>query len=476
MNPPAASEYQTALDWLFSQTRAGGERSPARAAALLARMGLKAPEHSVSVVGTNGKGTVTAMIAAGLSAAGHKTGRFISPHVESFRERVAVNGTPIAEAQVVDFVRAARELVAASGGAVQPPPAFFEWTLALALSEFARQRTHSAVFEAGVGGASDATHALPNVELVVLTNVDLDHVDVLGPTLELIAADKAGAIRPGTPVVSGVTQPHLQELVAREAHRSSAPLHQVRAEGTVSTGLFHVPPELAGVFSPTRLANARLAAASLRLLGLNEAAVTAGLSAPALPARGERFLVPMRGPLGVPPVVGVPPAVGVPRTVDAPPSVEVLLDGAHDPAAARQLLLEIGGRPYALLFGALGRKQGAAVLEVLAPGATSVVLTEAQAGDGHPAPPAAPADFVADPEAALQAALAAAAEGALESKQRGAPPTALHEAPGAHNGGSAARPLLVVAGSLYLAGRVRPLLRGMGERLPAAWEAQQQSG
>src|SRR5690606_38761224 len=147
---------------------------------------------------------------------------FVSPHVESFRERVAVDGRQVSAERVTAFVRRARAL---------PPepdqdlsPAFFEWTLALALDEFARQGADAAVLEAGVGGASDATRAVAGVNLVVLTNVDLDHLEALGPTLGSIAADKAGAMRPGTPFVSGVAQPELRALVARQARRLGAPL------------------------------------------------------------------------------------------------------------------------------------------------------------------------------------------------------------------------------------------------------------
>ena len=422
MTGSSTGEYRKALDWLFRQTRAGAARSPERAARLLRRLGLAAPPITVSVVGTNGKGSVSSMIAAGLSAAGYVTGRFISPHVESFRERVAVDGRLIAEERVVEFVRRARESSADPGA----DPAFFEWTLALALDEFARQGAAAAVLEAGVGGGSDATRAVEDVSLVVLTNVDLDHLEVLGPTLKHVASDKVGAMRPGRPFVSGALQPSVRRIVAREAERLRAPLHQLEPAATRSGELFAIPAAIGQAFdnSPTRSENARLAAAALRVLGVGEAAVLRGLRAPPLPARGERF-----------------------RLTDQP-RTEVLLDGAHDPAAARRLLEQIGARPYSLLFGALARKQGQAVLDVLAARAAGVVLTEAQEGDG-PGPGAADSwPFVADAAAALDLALEAARRRSREGPAE----------------------LLVVAGSLYLAGRVRPLLRERGERLPAPWE------
>jgi len=286
-----------------------------------------------------------------------------------------------------------------------------------------------------------------DVSLVVLTNVDLDHLEALGPTLEHIAADKAGAIRPGAPVVSGVLQPELRALVARQAERLGAPLHQYRHEEPEADPLFAIPAhlEMPLAMSATRLMNARLAAAALRLLGANEAAVAAGLRAPPLPARGERFLLDV--------------GQGVERR-----PVEVLLDGAHDPAAAHKLLAEIGPRPYALLFGALARKQGSAVLEVLTPAATKVVITEAQAGEGQVVAAPVGAHFVPEPEEALNAALNAVLDTTLDATLGAAGP---QQTPHAAN----RRPLLVVTGSLYLAGRIRPLLRARGERQPAAWEA-----
>ncbi len=451
MNQSDSPEYQAALGWLFTRTRAGAVRSPQRAARLLALLNLSAPPLSVSVVGTNGKGSVTTMTAAGLTAMGRVTGRFVSPHVESFQERVAVDGVPIAEERVTAFVATAQALSREKRWEEALAPAFFEWTLALALTEFARRGATAAVLEAGVGGASDATRAVQDVSLAVITNVDLDHLEALGPTLEHIAADKAGAIRPATPVVSGVAQTELRALVARQAERLGAPLHQFRHEEPESDPLFVLPARLqpALATSATRLMNARLAAATLRLLGADEAAVEAGLRAPPLPARGERLLV----------------ATGEPNERH---QVEVLLDGAHDPAAARRLLAEVGQRPYALLFGALGRKQGSAVLEVLAPGASQVVMTEAQAGEGQVVNAPAGARFVPEPDTALAAALDAALDAALVTTLNTAPGTAL----AAHNATPPAgsRPLLVVAGSLYLAGRIRPLLRARGVRQPAAWE------
>lgn len=391
--------YRDALAWLYACRRAGAPRDPERMRTLMRALSLEGPPGGVHVVGTNGKGTVTTMIDAGLRAAGARSGRFTSPHVEDFRERVVVNGLPVSRQTVRRFVARAR------AAAPRPEPAFFELTLALALCTFARHDVAWGVFEAGVGGASDATRALDGIALVVLTNVALDHVDTLGHTLTAIARDKAGALRPGVPVVTGAEGDALR-VVRAEAERLGCPLY---VDDGGRGPLFTVPRSSTGApthygGSGARRRNGRLAAAALRLLGAPEAAVAAGLAAPALPARAERFHIRGR---------------------------DVVLDGAHDPAAAA--LLEASLPPgYVLVFGALARKQGPATLAALEPGAARVILTEAAAGE-PPLPDVTGRRFVADPVSALR--------------------QALDETP---PGGT-----VLVAGSLYLAGRVRPTLRRM---------------
>ncbi|MEX2534199.1 MAG: hypothetical protein WD273_01250, partial [Trueperaceae bacterium] len=124
--------YRESLSWLYRQTRGSEPRDPARMARLIEALSLEMPARSVHVVGTNGKGTVTSMIAAGVAAAGVDSGSFLSPHVEDFRERISVNGRPIDPQQVVEFV----DLVRSVG--LPSAPAFFEITLAMALHHFKR--------------------------------------------------------------------------------------------------------------------------------------------------------------------------------------------------------------------------------------------------------------------------------------------------------------------------------------------------
>src|SRR5690606_28079760 len=188
--------YAEALDWLYAQTRAGGRCHPGRAARLLGELSLEPPPHLVRVVGTNGKGTVSHLIATGLSAAGRRTGLFLSPHVESFDERVSVDGARVTPAEIAAFVARARTALDRYAPDGDARPAFFELTLALALDAFARRGADWAVLEAGVGGASDATTAAAppdRVRLVVLPNVDLDHVEPIGPGPPDIARENRAA-------------------------------------------------------------------------------------------------------------------------------------------------------------------------------------------------------------------------------------------------------------------------------------------
>jgi dihydrofolate synthase/folylpolyglutamate synthase len=351
----------------------------------------------VHVVGTNGKGTVAYALAAMAQAAGLRTGRFTSPHVEDLRERVAVDGRPPSRAELTRFVADARALHVDGIG-------FFEWTLAWAVEVFARADVALAVVEAGVGARHDATMALDHVIGGVLTNVDLDHLETLGPTVDDIARDKAAVARPGVPLVTGARGRALQ-VVAAVAQDVGAPLIVARA-GPLTAWPAGAPADLPD-WPATRRANARLALALGRTLGWPEAALARGLAAPAPPARFERFVV--AGPRGPVPVV---------------------LDGAHDPAAAARVATAMP-RGYVLLFGALARKQADATLAPLRRRAARVVATSADP-DEPSAMVAMDAVTLVDPLEALAHAVALA--------------------------DALAAPVLV-AGSLHLAGRVRPWLR-----------------
>ena len=168
---------------------------------------------AIHVAGTNGKGSTSHLIAASLQAAGHRVGLYTSPHLVDFRERIRINGEMIAEDEVIAFVARHKEAIESI------KPSFFEITTALAFSYFAQQAVDRAVIEVGLGGRLDSTNILPpsNVLLSVITNIGFDHTEFLGNTLAAIASEKAGIIKPDTPVVIG------------EADDETRPVFEVKA-------------------------------------------------------------------------------------------------------------------------------------------------------------------------------------------------------------------------------------------------------
>jgi len=174
---------------------------------------------TVHVAGTNGKGSVSHMIAAVLQAAGYKTGLYTSPHLKDFRERIRVNGQMIAE-EIVDYwvndFRAKNKLWKIDAS-------FFELTVAMAFDFFKQEKVDIAVVEVGLGGRLDSTNII-EPEVSVITNIGFDHTSLLGDSLEKIAIEKAGIIKRGVPVVVGITQPEIRHLFEERAKSAKAPL------------------------------------------------------------------------------------------------------------------------------------------------------------------------------------------------------------------------------------------------------------
>ncbi len=172
---------------------------------------------SIHIAGTNGKGSTSHMLAAILQSAGYKTGLYTSPHLKDFRERIKLNGEMIPEQVVVDFVARIQPLIIAI------EPSFFEITVAMAFHFFAQQQVDIAVIEVGLGGRLDSTNIiLP--ELSVITNIGWDHMNMLGDSLEKIAFEKAGIIKPGVPVVVGETLPITRSVFSAKAEMEKAPV------------------------------------------------------------------------------------------------------------------------------------------------------------------------------------------------------------------------------------------------------------
>jgi dihydrofolate synthase/folylpolyglutamate synthase len=210
--------YQQTIDYLYSQlplfTRVGPSAYKANldnTIELCKRLG--DPQHkfkSVHVAGTNGKGSTSHMLAAILQTAGYKTGLYTSPHLKDFRERIRINGEMIGEAEVIDFV----EKHKADFEDIRP--SFFEMTVGLAFDIFAWEKVDIAIIEVGLGGRLDSTNIITPL-LSVITNIGWDHMNILGDTLQLIAAEKAGIIKPGVPVVISEYQPEVAEIFTEKA-------------------------------------------------------------------------------------------------------------------------------------------------------------------------------------------------------------------------------------------------------------------
>ena len=217
--------YQETLEWMFAQLpmyhRIGAAAYKADLQPTLNLMdALGHPERkfrSIHVAGTNGKGSVSHMLASILQEAGYKVGLYTSPHLVDFRERIRINGEMIPQQEVVDFVATHYPLLTTHS------LSFFEMTVGLAFDYFARQQVDIAVIEVGMGGRLDSTNVITPL-LSVITNIGLDHTQFLGDTLEKIAREKAGIIKEGVPVVIGETQSETWPVFKAVAEAHHAPI------------------------------------------------------------------------------------------------------------------------------------------------------------------------------------------------------------------------------------------------------------
>ena len=215
--------YQQTIDYLYAQlpvfTRVGASAYKAdlhNTIELCARLGN--PQHqfkTIHIAGTNGKGSTSHMLAAVLQVAGYKTGLYTSPHLKDFRERIRINGEMISEQSVIDFVAGHQH------DFEEIQPSFFEMTVGLAFDSFAKEQVDIAVIETGLGGRLDSTNIITPL-LSIITNIGWDHMNILGDTLQLIAAEKAGIIKPNIPVIIGEKQDELADLFIRKAKQQNA--------------------------------------------------------------------------------------------------------------------------------------------------------------------------------------------------------------------------------------------------------------
>jgi len=218
-------DYKQTLDFLYAQLpmfhrigAAAYKNDLTNTIALCEHLGNPHQKfQSIHVGGTNGKGSVSHMLAAVCQASGMKTGLYVSPHYKDFRERIKIDGQYIPRTQVVDFVGLHREAIE------RIQPSFFELCVAMAFDWFARQKVDIAIIEVGLGGRLDSTNVITPL-LSVITNISYDHQNLLGDTLPLIAAEKAGIIKPGIPVVIGETHPESAPVFLKKAAEVAAPI------------------------------------------------------------------------------------------------------------------------------------------------------------------------------------------------------------------------------------------------------------
>jgi dihydrofolate synthase / folylpolyglutamate synthase len=312
----------------------------------------------VHVAGTNGKGSVCAMIESALRAGGQRTGLFTSPHLAEPTERIRIDGRPIGSGDFAEaFNRvhtASEELLAA--GAIDLHPTYFETVTAMAMLVFAERKTDRVVLEVGLGGRLDATNVV-SPELCVITPIDFDHEMYLGRSIEAIAGEKAGILKPGVPAVFARQRPEAEAVLsARATDVARTSDWRVRdLELTARESRFRLEPVRLNLVCPLagehQVENAVTAARALDRLGVPPAVIEQGIAAAQWPGRLER--------------------------VSERP--EIIVDGAHNPAGARALAAYItrfyAGRRVRLIFGAMRDKAVAEIGGILFPLAAEVIVT-----------------------------------------------------------------------------------------------------
>jgi len=326
--------YREAYEWLHGLQGMGIKLGLEQIEKLTHVLGVQTVSSEKSrfihVAGTNGKGSVCAMMAAICQEAGFRTGLFTSPHLVSFRERIQLNGTLIPEDDVAEGIGQIQKATEAW----DQPSTYFEVCTALALWWFEQKGAEVIVLETGMGGRLDSTNVVtPSVS--VITQIGLDHTKYLGETIELIAGEKAGIIKPGVPVVSSGQKPSVEAVFSEKAHATASLIRFVKEPVAADWKL-----SLAG--SHQRW-NAALALEALRILQIPALELNArvALEKVVWPGRFQRL------------------------------GDRIILDGAHNPQAAARLVQtwreEFGAEFYTLVLGVLGDKDVEGVCKALAP-------------------------------------------------------------------------------------------------------------
>ena len=417
----------------------------------------------IHIAGTKGKGSTATMIAAALQVAGHRTGLYTSPHLNRIEERASINGVPCSERDFVELLSIIHDAVKnldheVAIGERSRGPTFFEITTAMALLHFARKQVDVAVIEVGLGGRLDSTNVC-NPLVSVITNISFDHTKQLGETLAEIATEKAGIIKPGIPVVSGVSNPEARQVIRKAVAENRCELWEIdshfsfrykpniiaqtRPAATMSfcnksAGIpTYMEDVSVGLLGKHQAANAAVAIATLNQLKshgflISEEAIRHGLTNVRCPARFE--------------VVGFDPTI--------------IIDAAHNVASVEAFVdtleLHFPAQPRILVFATSRDKDAAGMLRRLLPHFEHVILTRYTENPR----------FV-DPDVLLEVATKILNEtGSLADRQA---VVSVHEQPivawkqavekASHDS------LLCVAGSSFIAGEIRRVLsKGSNER------------
>jgi len=416
----ASAEYAEVLASLYRLEAAKGmDFKLERVALALKNLGNPHERFAtLHVAGTNGKGSVAAMLHAMFGAGGYRVGLYTSPHLVSFTERIRIGADEISEADVVALAREIHTAATLCGIELT----FFEFVTVMAFLHFARQGVELAVVEVGLGGRLDATNVV-TPEVAVITSIGLDHQEFLGDTLACVAAEKAGIIKARRPVVIGRVTEVVAEVLRRVATERGAPAYWAERDYVTSAAmpltfegfgrrLAAVELALRGAYQRDNAATAIAAALQVeRRFPLSEAAMRRGLEEVRWPGRLE---VVQDAPL-------------------------VILDGAHNPDGMATLVRElpglVGGRPIHLLFAVMRDKRWQPMVEAIGPLVRRVTVTAALPPRGE-SPEVlarafqcyAPVQVVSEPRQAIEAVVQSAA----------------------------ADDVVVVAGSLFLIGAVYP--------------------
>jgi dihydrofolate synthase/folylpolyglutamate synthase len=364
------NKYQRCLETMYGLRRFGIILGLETIQSILDGLGHPHRDYAcIHVAGTNGKGSVAATLSSILFESGYKVGLYTSPHLVRFNERILINNRQISNNEVVKSYQAVKRVHHGDRS-----PTFFEFATAMALYAFSRHRVDWAVIETGMGGRYDATNVVrPAVSII--TNVSLEHRDYLGDTLAKIAGEKAGIIKPSTPVITGVRQKQVRAVVQQVARKKSAPLFLLGKDFNIRrnpSGQFsysgienswrRLRTPLLGRF---QVQNAALALATCELLSRDGASISGENVRQGLANTrwGGRLEIVSHRPL-------------------------VILDGAHNLIAARNLAKFINenllGRMITIVIGILDDKPYRSMLNSLLPPCSRAIITRARTGRALP--------------------------------------------------------------------------------------------